>query len=59
MTRLMMLIYSIAGASLAGTAIVVSLVMGFDTLRPILIAAALGFAAALPVSWRIARKIES
>lgn len=59
MTRLMMLIYSIAGASLAGTAIVVSLVMGFDTLRPILIAAALGFAAALPVSWLIARKIES
>lgn len=59
MTRLMMLIYSIAGASLAGTAIVAALVMGFDTLRPILIAAALGFVAAMPVSWLIARKIDT
>lgn len=58
MTRLMLLIYSIAGASMAGTAIVVALVSGFDTLRPILIAAALGFAAALPASWLIARKIN-
>ena len=57
MTRLMMIIFSMASTSLMGTFIVAALVMGMDTLQPILVAAALGFVAAVPVSWLIARQI--
>jgi predicted PurR-regulated permease PerM len=42
-----------------GTALVVALTMGMDTLTPILIAAALGFVLAIPVSWLVARQIAS
>ena len=57
MTRLMMIIFSMASTSLMGAFIVAALVMGMDTLQPILIAAALGFVAAMPVSWIVARQI--
>jgi predicted PurR-regulated permease PerM len=57
MTRLMMIIFSMASTSLMGAFIVAALVMGMDTLQPILIAAALGFVAAIPVSWIVARQI--
>ena len=57
MTRLMMIIFSMASTSLTGAFIVAALVMGMDTLQPILIAAALGFVAAIPVSWIVARQI--
>ncbi|GGO28770.1 hypothetical protein GCM10010991_11920 [Gemmobacter aquaticus] len=57
MTRLMMIIFSMASTSLMGAFIVAALVMGMDTSQPILIAAALGFVAAIPVSWIVARQI--
>ncbi|MCU0817021.1 MAG: CTP synthetase [Cypionkella sp.] len=57
MTRLTMLLFTIISTALMGAAIVAVLTMGFDTLQPILIAAALGFVAALPVSWLVAREI--
>ncbi len=57
MTRLMMVLFSIISTSLMGAAIVVALTMGLDTLRPILGAAAIGFVAAIPVSWFVARQI--
>ncbi|MFZ0097073.1 MAG: CTP synthetase [Gemmobacter sp.] len=57
MTRLMMIIFSMASTSLMGAFIVAALVMGMDTLQPIVIAAALGFVAAIPVSWIVARQI--
>ena len=57
MTRLMMLMFTIVSTSLMGAAIVVALTMGLDTLRPILMAAAIGFVLAIPVSWFIARQI--
>lgn len=57
MTRLMMIIFSIASTTLMGVGIVVSLTMGYDTLQPILIAAAVGLVAALPASWFVARQI--
>lgn len=59
MSRLMMVIFSMASTTLMGVAIVVALTTGYDTLRPILVAAAIGFVLALPVSWVIARKIET
>ncbi|SNX70208.1 hypothetical protein SAMN05878503_105117 [Cereibacter ovatus] len=57
MTRLMLILFSIVSVSLMGTFIVVALVTGYDTLQPIIAAAAIGFVAALPVSFIIARKL--
>lgn len=58
MFRLASLIYTIASGTFAGIAIIVVLVMGYDTLQPILLAAAAGFVIALPISWVIAKKIN-
>ena len=57
MLRLASMLYSLIGTTLAGTAIIAALVMGQDTLQPILVAAIVGFVAALPVTYVIARKI--
>ncbi|MBD3765320.1 MAG: CTP synthetase [Rhodobacterales bacterium] len=57
MTRLMMLLFSMVSTTLMGVGIVIALVMGLDTLTPILVAAATGFVLAFPVSWYIARQI--
>lgn len=57
MTRLAGLMFSIVGMTLMGIAVVVALVLGHDTLWPILIAAAIGFTAGIPASWLVARRI--
>lgn len=57
MTRLTLILFSMISTSLMGTALVVALTLGMDTLTPILIAAALGFVLAIPVSWLVARQI--
>lgn len=57
MTRLTLILFSMISTSLMGTALVIALTMGMDTLTPILIAAALGFVLAIPVSWLVARQI--
>jgi len=58
MSRLMMVIFAMASTTLMGMAVIVALTTGNDTLRPILIAAALGLVGAVPVSWIVARKLE-
>jgi len=58
MIRLALLLFSVIGVSLAGSAIVVALTLGHDTLVPIVAAAAIGFAAAVPVTWVVARKLS-
>ena len=57
MTRLTLILFSMISTSLMGTALVVALTLGMDTLTPILIAAALGFLLAIPVSWLVAGQI--
>lgn len=57
MFKLAFILYSLVGTTLAGSAVVISLVAGYDTLVPILIAAAAGFLVALPASIFVARKI--
>ncbi|HHL20134.1 MAG TPA: CTP synthetase [Aliiroseovarius sp.] len=57
MLKLIPLIYIIAGATLAGIFMVAGLTMGYDTSKPIIIAALSGFAVALPVTWLVARKL--
>lgn len=58
MSRLMMTLFSMIATTLMGVAVIIALTTGNDTLRPILIAAAIGFVLALPVSWYVARKLE-
>lgn len=57
MIRVALLFFSMIGTTLAGSAVVVALTLGFDTLGPILVAAALGGIAALPVTWLVARRL--
>lgn len=59
MTRLMMILFSMISTTLMGVGIVIALTIGQDTLQPILIAAAIGFVLAFPVSWFVARQIEA
>ncbi len=57
MYRLALILHVFIGSTLSGSAVIAALVMGQDTLGPILIAAALGFVVAFPVSWGVARKL--
>ncbi|MFD0978938.1 CTP synthetase [Tropicimonas aquimaris] len=57
MFRLAMLLFVVIGASMAGIFIVAALVAGLDTQTPILVAAAAGFLAAVPVSYLVARQL--
>ncbi|MDO9640214.1 MAG: CTP synthetase [Pseudotabrizicola sp.] len=57
MTRLTALLFSIIAPSLMGVAVIIALTTGNDTLRPILLAAAIGFVAALPASWLVAKRL--
>ena len=58
MVRLALILHIFIGATLAGVAVIAALVTGWDTLLPILGAAALGFVVAFPVSWAVARAIS-
>ncbi|MFN3845228.1 MAG: CTP synthetase [Paracoccaceae bacterium] len=57
MARLMLILFSIIATSMMGAAIVVALTMGWDTVQPIIVAAAIGFVAAIPTSWFVARQL--
>lgn len=57
MFRLASLLFSLISTTFAGTAVIAVLVAGYGTLTPILVAAALGFVAAVPVAWVLARKL--
>ncbi|MDZ4310671.1 MAG: CTP synthetase [Cypionkella sp.] len=57
MPRLMMILFSMVSTTLMGVGVIIALTTGFVTLKPILLAAAIGFALALPVSWLIAKQL--
>ncbi|WP_226549165.1 CTP synthetase [Celeribacter naphthalenivorans] len=57
MNRLAGILFSLISTTLMGTAVVVALTMGKDTLQPILIAAAIGFVVSVPVTWVVTKKI--
>lgn len=55
----MLPIFFVAVTTLMGSAIIAALAAGFDTRDPILIAAALGFVVALPVTWFVGKQLGS
>ncbi len=57
MLRLATILYSLIGTTLAGTLMVASLTMGYDTLQPIVVAAVVGFVAAIPVTYLVSKAI--
>ena len=57
MFRLAFILHLFIGSTLAGSAVIAALVVGQDTLTPILIAALIGFVAAFPVTWLVAKKL--
>ena len=59
MLRLASILYSLIGTSVAGILMVAALTMGYDTLQPILAAVAVGFVAAVPVTYLVAKAIVS
>ncbi len=59
MLRLAMTLFSMIATTLMGTFVVVALVTGYDTLVPLVTAAALGLVVSVPASWLIARGLSS
>lgn len=59
MIRLMGVLFAIISTSLTGTAVIAVLVMGMDTLVPILAAAAVGFLMSIPITWMITKAVSA
>ncbi|MDQ2094759.1 CTP synthetase [Rhodalgimonas zhirmunskyi] len=59
MFRLAMVVHVFLGATLAGSAMVVALTMGYDTLNPLLISALVGYLISIPASWYVAKQIAN
>jgi predicted PurR-regulated permease PerM len=58
MLPLMLILHIFLGSTVAGSAIILALVLGYDTLTPILVAGAVGFVLSFPVSWIIAKRLS-
>jgi len=58
MLRLMMIIFSMAGTALAGIGVVAVLAVNMGSAQNIVLAAAIGAAVALPLSWYVAKQIS-
>jgi hypothetical protein len=56
--RLMMVLYSMIATAMAGTGVIAVLTVGYGTLWPILISAAVGAMLAVPLTWFVAKEIS-
>ena len=59
MLRLMSLLYSIIGTTAAGIGVIVAVTMNLYDVQSIVVAAVIGALIGLPVSWLVARKLQS
>ncbi|MBN8500805.1 MAG: hypothetical protein J0M19_06610 [Sphingomonadales bacterium] len=59
MDRLMWILHAVISTTLMGAGVTAVLAARLPGWQPIAIAAAVGFVASLPVSWAVARKIQS
>ena len=59
MNRLMWVLHAMVSTTLMGIGVTAVLAANLPGWKPIAIAAAIGFVVALPVSWLVARKIET
>lgn len=59
MSKLFFAIHAVAMTTLMGIAVTAVLTMNLPGWKPVVLAALAGFAVSIPVSWVVARKIES
>jgi len=59
MLFLSLAIHIFVGTTLAGSAIIAALTLGIDTVQPLGISGAVGFLVAFPLSWYIAKEIQT
>ena len=59
MFRLFLIIYTLAGATLAGSGIVAALTMNLFDFKSIIVAAIAGFLVAVPVAWIVAKNLSA
>lgn len=57
MIALFLVVHIFVGATTAGGAVALALILGFDSLLPLLAAAALGTLVSIPLSWIVAKRI--
>lgn len=57
MLWLTLIIHVFLGSTIAGSAVILALVLGMTTTQPIVAAAILGFLAAIPASWLLAKRL--
>lgn len=57
MTRLALLLFIFIGTTLAGSAMVIALATGYNTTMPVIISAAIGAVAGIPVSIMVAKAL--
>ncbi len=57
MWRLASILHLFIGSTLAGSAIIAALVMGYDDMNGVLTAALAGFVLSFPVTWLVARQL--
>ncbi|WP_371931067.1 CTP synthetase [Roseovarius sp. MMSF_3281] len=54
-----MILYLFIGTTMAGSAMIAALAAGYDTTQPVVASAVVGFLAAIPVAWVVARALYS
>lgn len=59
MYRLFGIIYALAGPTLAGILITAALTMNMFDTKSMIYAAVIGFVAALPIAWVVAKQIDN
>lgn len=59
MFRLAAILFSMTSTTVAGIAVIAVLSMGYDTLIPIVIAAAAGFVISIPATWWLTKQITA
>lgn len=58
MMRISVILFTVVSAVVMGSFMVIVLVMGFDTAKPVMMAVGLGFFAAMPITWVLAQKLH-
>lgn len=57
MFRLSLILHLFIGSTIAGSAMIAALTMGYDTMVPVMWSAIAGFVASFPVSYWVAKKL--
>ena len=56
---LVIAVHLFLGSTLAGSAVVAGLTMGYDTMQPVLVAALIGWVISIPATWYVAKVIRN